>query len=48
VVLAGLNALAQLTFLPAFPIWAVIVIALDVVIIAAVLTHGTTPVDADR
>jgi hypothetical protein len=48
VVLAGLNALAQLTFLPTYPIWAVVVIALDVVVIAAVLVQGTTPVDARR
>lgn len=44
VILAGLNALAQLAFLPAFPIWAVLVIVLDVVVIAALLTQGTRPV----
>jgi hypothetical protein len=43
VVLAGLNAIAQLTFLPAYPIWAVVVIVLDVVVIAALLTQGTRP-----
>lgn len=46
VVLAGVNALAQLTFLPAFPLWALIVITLDVVVIAALLTQGTVPVGA--
>lgn len=46
VVLAGLNALAQLTFLPAFPLWALLVIVLDVVAIAALLSQGTTPVRA--
>jgi hypothetical protein len=45
VVLAGLNALAQLTFLPEYPLWAVLVIVLDVVVIAALLTRGTAPVD---
>jgi hypothetical protein len=45
VVLAGLNAVAQLTFLPVYPLWAVIVIVLDVVVIAALLARGTTPVD---
>jgi hypothetical protein len=44
VILAGLNALAQLAFLPAYPIWAVLVIVLDVVVIAALLTQGTRPV----
>ena len=44
VVLAGLNAIAQLTFLPAYPVWAVLVIVLDVVVIAALMTQGTRPV----
>ncbi|MCD2198098.1 hypothetical protein LQ327_32480 [Actinomycetospora endophytica] len=44
VVLAGLNAIAQLTFLPVYPLWAIVVIVLDVVVIAAVLSQGTTPV----
>ncbi|GLY66560.1 DUF7144 family membrane protein [Amycolatopsis taiwanensis] len=40
VVLAGINAIAQLTFLSAHPVWATIVIALDVVVIWAVIAHG--------
>jgi len=40
VLLAGLNALAQLAFLPAYPAWSLIAIALDVVVIWAVLVHG--------
>lgn len=40
VVLAIVNALAQLTFLPAYPVWATIVIALDVLVIWAVIAHG--------
>jgi hypothetical protein len=40
VVLATINALAQLAFLSAYPLWATIVIALDVVVIWAVIVHG--------
>ncbi|OXM48597.1 DUF7144 family membrane protein [Amycolatopsis alba] len=40
VVLAGFNALGQLVFLSAYPIWGIVVIALDVLVIWAVLVHG--------
>lgn len=40
VVLATINALAQLTFLSAYPVWCTIVIALDVIVIWAVIAHG--------
>lgn len=40
VILATINALAQLTFLSAYPVWATVVIALDVVVIWAVIVHG--------
>jgi hypothetical protein len=40
VALAGFNALAQLAFLSAYPFWAAIVIALDVLVIWAVIVHG--------
>ncbi|MFF5986946.1 DUF7144 family membrane protein [Prauserella flavalba] len=40
VVLLGLNAVAQLAFLPVAPLWGVLVIALDVVIIWAIVAHG--------
>ncbi|MEU4253346.1 hypothetical protein AB0F15_38720 [Amycolatopsis sp. NPDC026612] len=40
VALAGFNALAQLAFLSAYPIGCVIVIALDVLVIWAVIVHG--------
>jgi hypothetical protein len=41
VVLAVLSAMAQLTFLDAYPVWAVIIIALDILIIYAITMHGT-------
>ncbi|MEV4147754.1 hypothetical protein AB0J40_29085 [Amycolatopsis sp. NPDC049691] len=40
VALAGFNALAQLAFLSAYPFWGVLVIALDVLVIWAVIVHG--------
>lgn len=40
VVLAAINAIDQLTFLSVHPVWATIVIALDVLVIWAVVVHG--------
>jgi hypothetical protein len=40
VALCSLNAIAQLAFLSAYPVWAVIVIALDVLVIWALIVHG--------
>jgi hypothetical protein len=40
VALAGLNATAQMVFMSASPVWALITIALDVLIIWAVIVHG--------
>jgi len=40
VVLVALNALGQLAFLSSYPIWSVIIIALDVIIIWALVVHG--------
>jgi hypothetical protein len=40
VVLAGFNAIAQLAFLSAYPLWATVVIAIDVLIIWALVVHG--------
>jgi hypothetical protein len=40
VLLAAFNAIAQLAFLSASPVWATIVIAIDVVVIWAIVVHG--------
>lgn len=40
VVLVGINAIAQLTFLPVYPAWSLLIIALDVVVLWAILVHG--------
>jgi hypothetical protein len=40
VAVAALNAIAHLTFLSASPYWSAIVIALDIVVIYALVVHG--------
>jgi hypothetical protein len=40
VLLAGLSALVNLAFIEAYPIWSVIVIAVDVLVIYALTVHG--------
>ncbi|SFL15083.1 DUF7144 family membrane protein [Geodermatophilus ruber] len=40
VVLAGLSALVNLVFIAAYPVWSMIVIALDVIVIYAIVVHG--------
>ena len=38
--LVALNAITELTFLPSYPIWAVLVITLDILIAWAIIVHG--------
>jgi hypothetical protein len=38
--LAAVSAIVNFLFLPAYPVWAVIVIALDLVVVFALLVHG--------
>jgi vacuolar-type H+-ATPase subunit I/STV1 len=38
--LAAVSAFVNFLFLPAYPVWAVIVIALDLIVIYALLVHG--------
>ncbi|MFC7528676.1 hypothetical protein [Actinoplanes sp. GCM10030250] len=40
IVIAVISALANLAFLPAYPIWSTIVIAIDVLVIYALTAHG--------
>ena len=40
VILAVVNAVVNLAFVPAYPIWAIIVITLDVLVIFALAVHG--------
>jgi hypothetical protein len=40
VIIAGLSAIANFAYLPYYPVWAIIVIAIDVAIIWALTAHG--------
>jgi hypothetical protein len=40
VLLAGLSALVNLAFMAAYPIWSVLIIAIDVLVIYALIVHG--------
>jgi len=40
VVLAGLSALANLLYIEAYPVWSVIIITVDVLVIYALTVHG--------
>jgi hypothetical protein len=40
VVLVALNAIGQLTFITVFPWWSVLVIAIDLVVLYALIVHG--------
>lgn len=40
VVFAGVSAIANLTFIAAFPLWATVIITIDVIVIYAVVVHG--------
>jgi hypothetical protein len=45
VVLAGVQAILQLGFLAAYPVWSILIIALDVVVIYALIVHGREMAD---
>jgi hypothetical protein len=40
VLLAGLSALLNVLFIAAYPVWGVIVIAVDILVIYALIAHG--------
>ena len=41
VAIAGLNSIAQLLFMPAHPLWALSLFALDILVIYALVSYGT-------
>ncbi len=43
VVVLGLNAFAQMWFIPAFPLWSVVIIALDIVAIYGLCAYAGPP-----
>ncbi len=40
VLLAGISALVNMAFIPAYPIWSILVMTVDVLIIYALVVHG--------
>jgi hypothetical protein len=40
-VVVGLSAVSQMLFLPTYPVWSVLLIALDVLVVWALCMHGT-------
>jgi hypothetical protein len=48
VILAGLSALANMAFIGAYPIWSLIIITVDVLVIYALIVHGREMHDTSR
>jgi hypothetical protein len=40
IIVAGLNAIAQLSFIPAYPVWSIAIFAMDIMIIYALAVYG--------
>jgi hypothetical protein len=40
VIIAGLSAIANFAFIPVFPVWSIVIIAIDVFVIWALTMHG--------
>ncbi|MTD55189.1 DUF7144 family membrane protein [Amycolatopsis pithecellobii] len=40
VILAGISAIVNLSFIAAYPVWSIAIIALDVLVIYAIVAHG--------
>jgi hypothetical protein len=47
VAFAGLNAIAQLMFIPAYPLWSVALFAVDIVVLYSLIVHGGRVARAD-
>jgi len=47
VILCAINAITQLAFMSAYPVWGIVVIALDVLVIWALIVHGDEADDPD-
>jgi hypothetical protein len=48
VILAGLSALVNLVFIGAYPIWSIVIITVDVLVIYALTVHGRELHDSSR
>jgi hypothetical protein len=45
VAIAGLNSIAQLMFMPAYPLWSLALFAVDILVIYALVAYGATSSD---
>jgi len=45
VAIAGLNAIVQLLFMPAYPLWSLALFAIDILVIYALVAYGATARD---
>ena len=48
VIVASLSALANMAFVPIYPIWSLVIITIDVLVIYAVIAHGREAADMDQ
>ena len=48
VIIAGISAIGNFAFMPYYPVWAIIVIAIDIAIIWALTAHGRDLSDASH
>jgi hypothetical protein len=48
VILAGLSALANMAFIGAYPVWSLLIITVDVLVIYALIVHGRELRDSHR
>ncbi|HET6395058.1 MAG TPA: hypothetical protein VFG13_19680 [Blastococcus sp.] len=48
VILAGLSALANMAFIGAYPVWSLIIITVDILVIYALIVHGRELRDSAR
>jgi len=48
VILAGLSALVNMAFIGAYPVWSLLVITVDVLVIYAIIVHGRELRDSPR
>src|SRR5215207_3745096 len=48
VILAGLSALANMAFIGAYPVWSLLIITVDVLVIYALIVHGRELRDSAR
>jgi hypothetical protein len=40
IILVGLSAIANFAFIPYYPVWSILIVALDVVVLWALIAHG--------